>query len=76
MDTIASAVKRRETPTAAERRAALNHAGGYLYRLDPDCDPNGQVPPEKIQGAWAVDASGRIVGQFQANPNYRGTFRE
>jgi len=76
MDTITRRVKQRETPTPAELRAAPDHAGGYIYRLDPDCDPNGRVPPEKIQGAWAVDAHGKIVGQFQPNPNYRGAFRE
>ena len=76
MDTITRGVKQRETPTPAELRAAPDHAGGYIYRLDPDCDPNGHVPPEKIQGAWAVDAHGKIVGQFQPNPNYHGAFRE
>lgn len=72
METDPQRSTREEAPTDAERHAARNHAGGYLYRIDPDCDPHGRVPPEKIQGAWKVDAAGNIVGRFQRNPKCLG----
>ena len=63
-------------PTVAERREAKKWPNGFLYRIDPACDPNGRVPPEGIQGAWPVDAHGSIVGEFRPNPNYRPSSRQ
>ncbi len=34
-------------------------------------DPNGDVPPEAIIGAWQVNTRGKIYGDFRPNPNYR-----
>jgi hypothetical protein len=72
MDQVTESVTKRETPSAAERAAAVRQKGGYIYRIDPEYDPAGRVPPEVIQGAWAVNAAGEIVGEFERNPNYHG----
>ena len=65
-----------ETPTEAERAAALHQKGGYLYRIDPAYNPAGRVPPEGIQGAWKVAATGEIIGPFERNPKYRAASRD
>ncbi|MCA1278620.1 type VII secretion system-associated protein [Saccharopolyspora sp. 7B] len=64
-----------ETPgtpviTASMREAARARAGGYLYVTDPAYDPDGDVPPHGIKGAFGVDENGDI-GNFHPNPNYR-----
>ena len=74
MREVTEGVERRETPSESERQAAQLYVNGYIYRIDPDCDPMGRVPPEKIQGAWAVDERGEIVGAFHRNSNYRGRY--
>lgn len=33
--------------------------------------PDGAIPPEAIVGAWKVDGSGELEGQFVPNPNYQ-----
>jgi hypothetical protein len=50
---------------------ARNHPDGWVYAIDGEYGPNDAVPPERIKGAWKVDAKGEIVGEFIANPNYR-----
>jgi hypothetical protein len=42
-----------------------------LYVIDPAYDPDGEVPPHGVVGAWWVNGQGRIGGEFQHNPNYR-----
>jgi hypothetical protein len=44
--------------------------GGWVYEIHPGVDPHGAVPPELIIGAWAVDESGNLTGEFEPNPNY------
>jgi hypothetical protein len=56
--------------TAATRAAARQHPGGWLYEIDPFFDPDGDVPPHGVRGAWKVDEEGEITGEFQASPNY------
>jgi hypothetical protein len=60
----------RELVEEAER-----HPGGWVYEIDEslvDGDAySGAVPPEAIKGAWAVNADGRLTGEFTPNPNYR-----
>jgi hypothetical protein len=52
---------------------ARANPGGWVYEIDGDMvdDPNGDVPPEAIIGAWQVNARGKIYGDFRPNPNYR-----
>lgn len=54
----------------AEARA---HPGGWVYVIDGDMvdDPNGEVPPEAIIGAWKVDDQGNLTDEYQANSYYR-----
>jgi hypothetical protein len=57
-------------PARGEIEEAKRYPNGCVYRISGHLDPNGLVPPEAIAGAWRVDASGNIIGEFVANPNY------
>jgi hypothetical protein len=57
--------------TAAVVAEAKQNPNGWVYAMDGIADPNGAVPPERIKGAWKVNASGEIEGKFMPNPNYR-----
>jgi hypothetical protein len=52
---------------------AAQSAGGWVYEIDGEqvSDPNGDVPPEAIKGAWTIGDDGKPTGEYQANPNYR-----
>jgi hypothetical protein len=61
-----------KTPSARARAAARANRGGWVYELDPTVgEPDGEVPPHLIVGAWQSDARGEIVGDFRPNPDYR-----
>ena len=47
-----------------------NHPNGWVYVLDKEFEGKEEVPPEFIKGAWKVDNSGKIEGEFLPNPNY------
>ena len=55
--------------------AARNNPNSFVYKIDgsyPIRDPLGDaVPASAIVGAWKVDGSGNITGDFVPNPNYR-----
>jgi hypothetical protein len=55
----------RNTPSRARQ-----HAGSWLYSIDPGYDPDGSVPPHAVIGAWPVDPDGE-PGEFVTNPGYR-----
>ncbi len=57
------------------RRAARAQPGSWIYVIDPAFDPNGEVPPEGIVGAYPVDEAGEIGDPFAPNPRYRPTPR-
>jgi hypothetical protein len=57
------------TPDLLE--AAKKIPNGYVYKLDGQFGPNETVPPEAIIGAWKVNESGNIIGDFIPNQNYR-----
>ena len=60
-----------ETPLQGEIEEAMQHPGGWVYRIAASFgDSNGRVPPEAIVGAWKVDADGKIIGGFIRNPKY------
>ena len=59
------------TPDASVIAEAKRSANGWVYAMDGITDPNGEVPPERIRGAWKVNANGEIEGEFIPNPNYR-----
>jgi hypothetical protein len=50
-------------------QARLN-PGGWVYAIDPEYDPRGQVPPYGVVGAWKVDDFGQLA-EFLENPSYR-----
>ncbi|XKK64302.1 hypothetical protein HFP71_19155 [Streptomyces sp. ARC32] len=52
--------------------AAAEHPGGSVAEIDPRYidDPNGYVPPEAIRGAWLVDGSGKLTGEYEENPRH------
>ncbi|MEU4585778.1 type VII secretion system-associated protein [Kitasatospora aureofaciens] len=57
------------TLTSAIRAEARKRPGQWLYSVDPGFDPNGEVPPQGIVGAWRIDPTGDVV-EFVHNPNY------
>jgi hypothetical protein len=57
------------TPQAIEE--AKRHPNSHVYVIDGDFQPHEAVPPERIVGAWKVDSTGTIIGDFIPNPNYR-----
>jgi hypothetical protein len=44
-----------------------------VYEIDGRqvSDPDGEVAPEAIVGAWKIDDDGSPTGEYEANPNYR-----
>ena len=60
--------RKRKIPSEAIAEAA-KHPGGWVYEMDAPEDFEF-VPPERIRGAWKVDESGQLTGEFEENPNY------
>jgi hypothetical protein len=63
--------KRKATFPPEMVEQALQHPGGWVYEIAPGYDPMGTVPPHAIKGAWKVDESGKLTGEFTPNPNFR-----
>jgi hypothetical protein len=59
-------------PTPEMEAEARKNPNGWVYVIDGAFGPNDHVPPEKVVGAWKVDAAGMLTGEYQANPKYRG----
>ncbi|WP_152097102.1 hypothetical protein [Lacipirellula parvula] len=57
------------TPAAIEE--ARQNPNGWVYVINGSYGPNDAVPPHAIEGAWKVDAAGRISGEFIPNPNFK-----
>lgn len=57
-------------PPESAVNEALRNPGGWVYQIGGGLNPNDSVPPEAIAGAWQVDDTGRIVGEFIPNPRY------
>ncbi|MDX2953526.1 type VII secretion system-associated protein [Streptomyces caniscabiei] len=53
------------------REQAVAQPNGWVYAIDAYFDPNGEVPPYGVVGAWKVDSRGQLTGEFKKNPNYR-----
>jgi hypothetical protein len=51
---------------------AARTPGGWVYEIDGDqiSNPDGEVPPEAIKGAWEVGDDGKPTGEYRPNPNY------
>lgn len=50
--------------------AAKANPNGWVYKIEGTYGPDDAVPPEAIVGAWKVDASGNLTGEFVSNPKY------
>lgn len=57
-------------PMPGEVAEAKRTPNGWVYRIEGKFAPEDAVPRERIVGAWKVDASGNIVGEFMKNPNF------
>lgn len=60
-------------PTAQMIEEARQNPGGWVYQIQGNFGPTDHVPPEAIVGAFKVDGKGELTGEFQANPNFRGS---
>jgi hypothetical protein len=54
--------------SAEIREAARAAGGGWLDEVVGDHQP--PVPPRFIKGAWRLDASGELTGEYVPNPEY------
>jgi hypothetical protein len=57
-------------PTNEAIQAAKNNPNGWVYTIDPQYSNESFIPPEAVVGAWKVNNSGEIIGDFIPNPNY------
>jgi len=57
-------------PDPSTREQARQHPNGWVYEIDGDINPNGNVPPEKIRGAWKVDSDGQLTGEYMPNQKH------
>lgn len=51
-------------------QAATSNPNGWVYKIEGAFGPDEDVPPEAVVGAWKVDASGNLTGEFIVNPKY------
>ena len=59
--------------TPEMRAAALENPNSWLYVIDPALDPDGDVPPWGVVGAFPVNEHGQIEDAFEPNAEYRPT---
>jgi len=57
-------------PTPEMVAEAKNNPNGWVYQIDGQFGPKDRIPPESIVGAYKVDSSGNLTGEFKPNPNY------
>jgi hypothetical protein len=51
-------------------KAARENPNGWVYKIDGSFGPTEYVPPEAVVGAWKVDESGNLTGEFVSNKKY------
>lgn len=59
--------------TPEMRAAALENPDSWLYVIDPALDPDDDVPPWGVVGAFPVNEHGEIEDAFEPNADYRPT---
>ena len=57
--------------TPEMRAAALENPNSWLYVIDPALDPDEEVPPWGVVGAYPVNERGEIEEDFQPSAGYR-----
>jgi hypothetical protein len=50
---------------------AKHNPNGWVYKIDWVYEFDQHVPPHAIVGAFKVDESGQLTGEFEPNQNYR-----
>ena len=55
---------------------AKANPGGWVYEVGGGYNSTEAVPPQAIKGAWKVNGSGELAGDFLPNPNYDPSFRK
>lgn len=63
-------IKGAEKPYPQEVEEAKRNPNGWVYRIAGKFADDEAIPPEAIAGAWGVDSSGSITGEFKSNPKY------
>jgi hypothetical protein len=60
-----------QPPQSLAAEAKL-HPGGWVYEIDGEMvgNPQGDIPPEAIKGAWEVDQDGMLTGVYRVNPRH------
>jgi hypothetical protein len=53
------------------RAAAARDPGEWIYVMDPELDPDEEVPPAGIAGAWKASDDAEGIVEFVPNPGYR-----
>jgi hypothetical protein len=59
--------------TPEMRAAALENPNSWLYVIDPALNPDAEVPPWGVVGAYPVNELGEIEDNFRPNGSYRPT---
>jgi len=49
---------------------ARAHPGGWVYEVVGEFGADDAVPPAAIKGAWRVDPSGNVTGEYLENPSF------
>jgi hypothetical protein len=62
-----------DLPLPGEIEEAKRTPNGWVYRIAGSFAPDEDIPAESIVGAWKVDASGNIIGDFISNMDYNPT---
>ena len=57
-------------PTEEAILQARSNPGGWVYEIVGRYNQDDAVPPEAIAGAWKVDETGNIIGEFIPNPRF------
>ncbi|MGH3449961.1 MAG: type VII secretion system-associated protein [Haloechinothrix sp.] len=57
--------------TKSMRANARENPNSWLYVIDEALEPDGDVPPWALVGAYPVDGDGNIVEEFHPNEQYR-----
>lgn len=51
--------------------AARKNPNGWVYKIEGTFGSDEYVPPEAVVGAWRVDETGNVTGDFIKNPRYQ-----
>jgi len=49
---------------------ARAHPGGWVYEIVGEFGADDAIPPSAIKGAWQVDQSGHLTGEYVENPSF------